>query len=66
MKEYKVWVEIEEYDSETGRYQDVGEPVDIGLFKTFLTGGAEPETEKPMATEDAGTDEAKTTSKRRK
>ena len=33
---------------------------------TDLTGGAEPEPEKPTATEDVGTDEAKTTSKRRK
>jgi hypothetical protein len=33
---------------------------------TDLTGGAEPEPEKPTATEDAGNDEAKTTSKRRK
>ena len=40
-----------------------------GLVRiTDLTGGAapEPETETPTATEDAGTDEAKTTSKRRK
>ena len=38
-----------------------------GLVRiTDLTGGAEPEPEKPTATEDAGTDEAKTTSKRRK
>ena len=36
-----------------------------GLVRiTDLTGGAAPET--PTATEDAGTDEAKTTSKRRK
>lgn len=40
-----------------------------GLVRiTDLTGGAEPEPEpeKPTATEDAGNDEAKTTSKRRK
>lgn len=35
MKEYKLWVEIEEYDDETEEYQDVGEPVDIGIFETF-------------------------------
>jgi len=33
---------------------------------TDLTGGAEPEPEKPTATDDAAADEAKTTSKRRK
>jgi hypothetical protein len=33
---------------------------------TDLTGGAEPEPEKPTATEDTGSNEAKTTSKRRK
>nr|WP_240195075.1 hypothetical protein [Desulfobulbus rhabdoformis] len=38
-----------------------------GLVRiTDLTGGAEPEPEKPTATEDAAADEAKTTSKRRK
>ena len=38
-----------------------------GLVRiTDLTGGAEPEPEKPMATEDTGSNEAKTTSKRRK
>ena len=38
-----------------------------GLVRiTVLTGGAEPEPEKATATQDAGTDEAKTTSKRRK
>ena len=40
-----------------------------GLVRiTDLTGGAEPEPEpeKPTATEDAGNDETKTTSKRRK
>ena len=38
-----------------------------GLVRiTDLTGGAEPEPEKPTATEDAGSNEAKTTSKRRK
>ena len=38
-----------------------------GLVRvTDLTGGAAPEPETPTATEDAGTDEAKTTSKRRK
>ena len=38
-----------------------------GLVRiTDLTGGAEPEPEKPTATEGAGSDEAKTTSKRRK
>jgi len=38
-----------------------------GLVRvTDLTGGAALEPETPTATEDAGTDEAKTTSKRRK
>ncbi len=38
-----------------------------GLVRiTDLTGGAEPEPEKPTATEDTGANEAKTTSKRRK
>jgi len=38
-----------------------------GLVRiTDLTGGAEPEPEKPTATEDTGSNEAKTTSKRRK
>ncbi|MDD3553547.1 MAG: hypothetical protein PHC35_03375 [Deltaproteobacteria bacterium] len=38
-----------------------------GLVRiTDLIGGAEPEPEKPTATEDTGTDEAKTTTKRRK
>jgi hypothetical protein len=38
-----------------------------GLVRiTDLTGGAEPEPEKPTTTEDTGSNEAKTTSKRRK
>ena len=38
-----------------------------GLVRiTDLTGSAEPEPEKPTATEDTGSNEAKTTSKRRK
>lgn len=38
-----------------------------GLVRiTDLTGGVEPEPEKPTATDDAAADEAKTTSKRRK
>ena len=38
-----------------------------GLVRiTDLTGGAEPEPEKPTATEGTGSNEAKTTSKRRK
>jgi len=39
-KKYKVWAEIEEYDTETEEYKDltrdgVVEPVPIGLFDTL-------------------------------
>lgn len=37
MKRYKIWVEIEEYDSKTDDYQDApgAEPVDIAAGLTF-------------------------------
>lgn len=34
MKEYKLWVTLEEYNDKTGEYRDIGEPLDIGTFKS--------------------------------
>ena len=39
-KTYKVWAEIEEYDSDTQKYRDIteegiAEPVPIGVFDTL-------------------------------
>lgn len=28
-KEYKVWIEVEEFNPKTGNYEKVGEPLDI-------------------------------------
>lgn len=34
MSEYKVWVQIEEYDEEEDDYRDLDEPIDIAIFDT--------------------------------
>lgn len=35
MKEYKVWISIEEIDEEHDVWETVDEPMGLGTFKTF-------------------------------
>ena len=31
---YKVWIQVEEIDEEADHYQNVSEPVELGVFRT--------------------------------
>ena len=35
MKEYKLWVYVEEYDPDEIECQDIGDPTPIGTFETL-------------------------------